>query len=237
MRVIAYFMHEHEEHAALNILGNPTATDSYVIGDIAESGIPQLESAGLTIGRLDDVRSETSAMARGRLTGRSAAEADGDAEALAVAPGDRASWIVQLGEPLLERYREEIASTGVELQRSVPVNAYIAAATECQAGQLANLDFVVSVDRYGPASGRPRPAPCGRIPGPPTAGEPKTATDGRVWDLRAGGDARRPRVGHVMLENHEASSRSAARRRRLTPHPAPRFPEGSPLEMEIPQLP
>ncbi|TDU73476.1 S8 family serine peptidase [Streptomyces sp. KS 21] len=236
MRVIAYFMHEHEEHAALNILGNPTATDSYVIGDIAESGIPQLESAGLTIGRLDDVRSETSAMARGRLTGRSAAEADGDAEALAVAPGDRASWIVQLGEPLLERYREEIASTGVELQRSVPVNAYIAAATECQAGQLANLDFVVSVDRYGPQVGAPVRLRAGESPAPPTAGEPKTATDGRVWDLRLAETPGARESVMSWLENHEASSglrlvAAASHRIRL------KIPEGSPLEMEIPQLP
>ncbi|MEU3778493.1 S8 family serine peptidase [Streptomyces sp. NPDC032472] len=237
MRVIAYFMHEHEEQAALNILGNPTATDSYVLGDIAESDIPQLESAGLTVGRLDDVRSETSAMARGRLTGRSAVpEADGDAEVLDVAPGDRASWIVQLGEPLVERYREEIASTGVELQRSVPVNAYIAAATESQAGQLANLDFVVSVDRYGPRMGAPVRLRAGESPAPPTAGEPKTATDGRVWDLRLAETPGARESVMAWLESHEASSglrlvASASHRIRL------KIPEGSPLETEIPQLP
>ncbi|MFD3540406.1 S8 family serine peptidase [Streptomyces sp. NPDC058662] len=237
MRVIAYFMHEGEEQAALSMLGNATHTDSYIIGDIAERDLPALESAGLTIDKLDDMRgAETSAMARGRVTGTSAfPEGNGGAEALPVETGERASWIVQLAEPLVERYREEINATGVELQRGVPVNAYIAAGTESQADRLANLDFVVSVDRYGPGVAAPVRLRSGRAPTPPTAGEPAAATDGRIWDLRLADTASRASL-MAWLADHEDSSglrliASAAHRVRL------RIPEGSPLEREIPQLP
>ncbi|MGW1765104.1 S8 family serine peptidase [Streptomyces sp. NPDC002073] len=237
MRVIAYFMHESEEQAALSMLGNATRTDSYVIGDIAESAVADLEGAGLTVDSLDSVSSaETSAMARARVTGRSALpEGLENTEPLPVAPGDRASWLVQLGQPLLEEFREEINATGVELQRSVPVNAYVAVASESQAGQLSNLDFVASVERYGPQLSAPARLRAGHAPAPPTATESRTAPDGRIWDLRLTDPAARDTV-MAWLDEHADSTdvrliAAAAHRIRL------KLPEGSPLETEIPQLP
>ncbi|WP_405541102.1 S8 family serine peptidase [Streptomyces phaeochromogenes] len=237
MRVIAYFMHEDEEAAALSMLRNTSRTESYVLGDIDESAIPGLENAGLTVGKLDAVRrADTSAMARERVTGTPAfPEGHGDAEPLTAGPGERASWLLQLGEPLIEQHRAEINSIGAELQRVVPVNAYLVAATESQAGQLSNLDFVESVERYGPQVAVPVRLRAGHVPAPPTAGESTTATDGRVWDLRLADASSRDSVV-AWLEDHDGSSglrlvASAAHRIRL------KIPEGSPLEMEILQLP
>ena len=48
-RVLAYFMHEHEQAAAQASLENAEVTDSFVCGDIDDSKIKELEAKGLVV--------------------------------------------------------------------------------------------------------------------------------------------------------------------------------------------
>lgn len=48
-RVIAYFMHESEQHAAVQAMTSPESTDSFVIGDLDEGAIEGLRKQGLIV--------------------------------------------------------------------------------------------------------------------------------------------------------------------------------------------
>jgi hypothetical protein len=52
IKVIAYFMHEHEQAAATAAVKNARITDSYVIGEIDETRVGDLQQAGLIVERL-----------------------------------------------------------------------------------------------------------------------------------------------------------------------------------------
>ena len=52
VKVIAYFMHEHEQNAATTAVKNARVTDSYVIGDIDETKVADLQRAGLIVERM-----------------------------------------------------------------------------------------------------------------------------------------------------------------------------------------
>ena len=60
-RVLAYFMHEHEQAAAAASLENADVTDSFVCGDIDDTKIKELEAKGLVVQMVTD---EVAASAR-----------------------------------------------------------------------------------------------------------------------------------------------------------------------------
>src|SRR4051794_21322049 len=54
-RVIAYFMHESERHAATQAMAPPEITDSYVIGDVDPTRLDALRNEGLIVQELQPV--------------------------------------------------------------------------------------------------------------------------------------------------------------------------------------
>jgi hypothetical protein len=67
-RVIAYAMHETELDAARDVVENAQETQSYIIGDVDEDRIEELERAGLVVDEIAPPRQPTTAaMARGTL--------------------------------------------------------------------------------------------------------------------------------------------------------------------------
>ncbi|MGW6912849.1 S8 family serine peptidase [Kitasatospora sp. NPDC054939] len=251
MRVIAYYMHESEEAAALSILGNSSSTGSFVVGDAQESDLPRLEQAGLTVDRLDgDGRAESSPLARSLIAAPgsaafSAAEAAPEAEAIPLDPGTPGQWVLRLGEPLLEAYREQIRATGTVLQQAFPSRAYLVTATPEQAETVVNLPFVKSVERYGPrlaapvrlAAAEPGGGAGGAVEGggPDAAAAAEAQPAARTWDLVVTDEAVRPSVrGWIAARVDDPAATILAesgRRLRI------RLPAGSPLENEIKQVP
>ncbi|MGW4890853.1 S8 family serine peptidase [Kitasatospora sp. NPDC004240] len=252
MRVIAYYMHESEEAAALGILGNASSTGSFVVGDAEENDLPRLEEAGLTVDRLDgNGQADSSALARSLIAAPgsaafASAEAAPEAEAIPLDPGTPGQWVLRLGEPLLEAYREQIRATGTVLQQAFPSRAYLVTATPEQAEAVVNLPFVKSVERYGPrlaapvrlAAAEPGGGP-GAVAegggGPEAAEAAEAEPTARTWDLVVTDEAVRPSVrGWIAARVDDPDTTILAeggRRLRI------RLPAGSPLENEIKQVP
>ena len=178
--VIAYAMHDTERDEAARIVENAQVTESYVIGDVDEDRIGELELAGLVV---DEVappgRPTTAAMARGTLsaeTGVDGWRAGGEDEVPPPDPGILTQWLVSLTSPLMGEMRAELGATGANLDEYVPHHAYVATATPEQAAEVINLPFVRDVERYGPS----KTGPIVLTSDAEDRGDGDTA---RVWDL------------------------------------------------------
>ncbi len=155
-RIIAYYMHESEEAQASAVMQNVERTESYLLGDIDDSQIAQLEAQGLVVQALPpESVAETPGRAfevapglrrRGRVE-RGAPAAD--VLAADVPPGDRATYyLIQLVGPLLENWRNELRIRGVTLLEHVPQNSYKALLSLAQVPQIRTLAFVADVRFY-----------------------------------------------------------------------------------------
>jgi subtilisin family serine protease len=178
--VIAYAMHDTELDAARDVVHSALWTESYVIGDVDEDRIRELELAGLVV---DEVappgRPTTAAMARGTLSAETGVEgwrAGGDDEVPPPDPGILTQWLVSLTSPLMGEMRAELGATGANLDEYVPHHTYVATATPEQAAEVINLPFVRDVERYGPS----KTGPIVLTSDAEDRGDDDTA---RVWDL------------------------------------------------------
>jgi serine protease AprX len=224
--VIAYAMHETERDAAAQLVENAQVTDSYVIGDIDENRIQELEEAGLVV---DEVappgRPTTAAMARRTMSAERGVDGwqPGDEDQIPQPePGTPTQWLVSLRSPLMPYMRRDITATGAELDEYVPNHAYVATATPEQAAELINLPFVRDVERYGPSKTGPIVLTAGGRGAAPTA---------RVWDLWLSDASARTRVLSWLDQNDVSVEGEGGRRIRLI------LPDDSELKREISTLP
>jgi subtilisin family serine protease len=199
--VIAYAMDETERDEAARLVENAQVTESYVIGDIDEDRIEELERAGLVVDEVAPAgRPTTGAMARGTLSPETGVEGWRAGDEDEIPPpelGTPTQWLVSLTSPLMGDMREALAATGAELDEYVPHHAYVATATPEQASEVINLPFVRDVERYGPSKTGPIVLTTGRD----DRGEGDTA---RVWDLWLSDASVREQVVS-WLEQHEVS--------------------------------
>ena len=226
--VIAYVMHETERALAAQRVENAQVTDSYVIGDIDEDDIEELERAGLVVDELAPAgRPTTAAMARGTMSVETRVQGwqpGDDDEIPPPEPGTPTQWLVSLSNPLMGEMREAIAETGAELNEYVPDHAYVATATPEQAAELINLPFVRDVERYGPSK-------TGPIVLTADSGDLGAAPVARVWDLWLSDGSVRPQVLSWLEENEVSIEGAGGRRIRLV------LPDDSDLKREISTLP
>jgi serine protease AprX len=226
--VIAYAMHDSERDAAADIVENAQVTASYVIGDVDEDRIEELEQAGLVVDEVAPAgRPTTAAMARGTLSAETGVEgwrAGDDAEIAPPEPEQPTQWLVSLTSPLMAEMREALGATGAQLDEYVPHHAYVATATPEQAAEVINLPFVRDVERYGPSKTGPIVLTAG-------AGDRGEADTARVWDLWLSDASVRPQV-LAWLEQHDvAVVGEGGRRIRLA------LPAESGMQREISTLP
>jgi subtilisin family serine protease len=211
--VIAYAMHEEELDAAVGICDNPQVTESYVIGDVDESRIAELEQAGLVVDELAPPgRPTTAAMAResfGVEAGVESWRAGEDDEIPPPEPGSPTQWLVSLDGPLMGDQRESLAVTGARLDEYVPKHAYVATATPEQATEVINLPFVRDVVRYGPS----KTGPIVLTSGEQLRGEGRAR---RAWDLWLSEAAVRESVLNWLDQNDVAVLGSGGRRIRIS---------------------
>jgi len=117
MRIIAHFMHEDEEAFARQILDNITATESFIVGEIEESEIPELESKGLIVQVLEDVPPEPLDQLVTTFQNESPALAGLDRIVESEVPTDR--YIAQLSGPLMEEWRTDLTSAGATVLEAI----------------------------------------------------------------------------------------------------------------------
>src|SRR5688572_24815073 len=135
-RVLAYFMHEHEQAAAAASLENADVTDSFVCGDIDETKIKELEAQGLVVQMVTDEVAESAAEAgtlgmaagpspramrvartrarRGPPVARARAAQPGPA-GVAPAPAKESFYVVSFEGPILPRVQKSFRDLGVSL--------------------------------------------------------------------------------------------------------------------------
>jgi serine protease AprX len=226
--VIAYVMHETERDLAARLVDNAQVTDSYVIGDIDEDHVEELEQAGLVVDEVAPAgRTTTAAMARGTMSAQRGIpgwQAGDDEEIPPPAPGTPTQWLVSLASPLMGEMREEIVAIGVELDEYVPNHAYVVTATPEQAAEVINLPFVRDVERYGPSKTGPIAITAGeddRGVAPPT----------RAWDLWLSDASVRAQVLTWLAQNEVSVAGEGGRRVRLV------LSDDSDLKRQISTLP
>jgi len=226
--VIAYAMHETELAAAGPIVENAQWTASYVIGDVDEDRIEELERAGLVVDEVAPAgRPTTAAIARGTLsaeTGVDGWRAGDENEIPPPESGTPTQWLVSLTSPLMGEMREALGATGAHLDEYVPNHAYVATATPEQAAEVINLPFVRDVERYGPS----KTGPIVLTAGGENRGEGDAA---RVWDLWLSDASVRHQVLSWLAQNDVSVVGEGGRRIRLA------LPAGSGLQREISTLP
>jgi subtilisin family serine protease len=226
--VIAYAMDESERDTAAEMVDNAQVTESYVIGDIDEDRIEELERAGLVV---DEVappgRPTTAAMARGTLSAETGVEgwrAGDEDEIPPPEPGTPTQWLVSLNSPLMGDMRAALGATGAQLDEYVPHHAYVATATPEQAAHVINLPFVRDVERYGPS----KTGPIVLTQVGDDRGEGDVA---RVWDLWLSDASVREQVLSWLEQNDVSVVGEGGRRVRLA------LPAESGLKREISTLP
>ena len=226
--VIAYVMHETERALAAQRVENAQVTDSYVIGDIDEDDIEELERAGLVVDELAPAgRPRTAAMARGTMSAETRVQGwqpGDDDEIPPPQPATPTQWLVSLSNPLMGEMREAIAETGATLNEYVPDHAYVATATPEQAAELINLPFVRDVERYGPSK-------TGPIVLTADSGDLRAGPIARVWDLWLSDGSVRTQVLSWLEQNDVEVEGAGGRRIRLV------LPDDSDLKREISTLP
>ncbi len=216
-RVIAHFMHEQEEVAAVQRLTNVQQTESYVLGEIDAADIPDLEAQGLIVQVLEDqpevetpgseVQPHPGARVRRSLR---ALSAKGPAPLV-----DRSKsnfYLIQLQGPLLEEWRKQLRSLRVKLLEYVPRYNYTARLSPRQVQAVEALFFVSRLRIYGaedtgPTSAKGPEAAVGRA-----AGLPDVAVAMLTWDIRLHRERDQAKV-QKWLKKHKVSMAGATGRK------------------------
>jgi serine protease AprX len=163
-RIIAYYMHEEELYAAQTAMPTAQATDSFVMGDIDEAAIGDLEARGLIVQEMPDAPPPPP------LASLSPAleAANRDLETRSIAPDfdptQPNTFTIVLNGPLLEDSRRQLAESGVDIIEAVGPRQYTAVLQPGQEGRVRDLPFVVAAhlqteSDQEPAIPQPRSAP------------------------------------------------------------------------------
>jgi serine protease AprX len=158
VKVIAYFMHEHEQTAAASAVKNPQVTDSYVIGEIDETRVADLEQAGLIVERVrPPVANPLEGLGpifelKGARARRRAETAGVVLDAPVVDPNQPQFYLLRLSGPLLREYRIRLVAVGVYPSERLGPATYVARISPAQLPAVQALEFVTGLTVYGVAA-------------------------------------------------------------------------------------
>lgn len=216
-RVIAYFMHEYEEAAAVRALGSAQATESFVMGELDEANIESLRNEGLIVQKLPD-RQAAMREVSGIQAHTRGVEAGFAGPAPEVAFDQAVPALIDFYElaltgPLLESWREQLNNAGVTLMESLPDGNYKARLRTNQVQTVSALSFVESVTWISPASYAPL-VTTRSVPGfglqPPASGVKMLTFDVRLHD-----PADRPTIEAWLRDKHVSIAGSSGRKIRF----------------------
>jgi subtilisin family serine protease len=149
-RIIAYFMHEEERHAALQKMTQVIETDSYLLGEINEEDIEFLQQQGLIIKILEEEVEIRTPGRRWRLTRDRRGGTPAYPPHPLIDPNKPNFYFIQIKGPLVKEWQQELDHLGVELLEYIPHYAYTSRLTPDQARNVKTLPFVSVVRIYGP---------------------------------------------------------------------------------------
>jgi serine protease AprX len=198
-RVIAYFMHEHEQAAAAATLRNAQTTDSYVVGDLDDAQIADLERRGLIVQRLDTPAADLTPTAelvrsvelRTFRAARRAREVPKPLEQV-VDPNRSNYYLLQISGPLLREYGEQLKTAGVTLSERVGRSTYVTKLDPAQIGPVKELGFVTGLTVYGETETELAASALGmraEAPAPPTGSSRMSTCDVQLHDPAGLADA------------------------------------------------
>jgi serine protease AprX len=147
-RIIAYFMHESEQHAAAKLMPGAEITDSFAIGEIEENDENALRSEGLII--QEEPRVSPSPIGSPRSSYRTTAWSnvinDISSDALQNAtPSLVDYYAIRLRGPILEEWRQQLEAINVTLLERIPGRGYKAKLRVDQIQGVKALNFVDTV--------------------------------------------------------------------------------------------
>ena len=243
-RVIAYFMHEYEQGAALEAMPGSISTDSYVVGDIDESQLEDLKAKGLVIEELPLI-GQTPGVERAAIHGAARIAARDSARrlvsqtfAFAGAPQetdfDAAPDITQpqyfflwLKGPILEEWRSDLAKLNVELVEKYPTGAYKVRLEPNQVSAVSELPFVAQLRVFDRQDTGPD-IETSRLPTTPT---PSHGMSMLCFDVRLHREEDADKVKEWLGERHVPISGASGRKIRVY------LLEDAPEIFDIPALP
>ncbi|MBS1876105.1 MAG: S8 family serine peptidase [Acidobacteria bacterium] len=195
-RIAAYFLDPEAREAALRVLG-PSAhiTDAFVYGEADESGLSQLEAAGLIVQPHDlppprPLLAPTPPVTRG--------DESFSFDSIP-APAELDYYAIRLNGPLMEPWRAQLDSLGVSLLEALPSGAFKARLHLADVLKVSALGFVSAVDWITPAESSPRVQTVA-VRGDSFALEPETPL--LSFDLRLHSPDDRAKVEQWIRDRH-----------------------------------
>lgn len=164
-RVIAYGKDEDEIGFAAEQLTDPSVMPAFVAGNADDAAIERLRRRGLFVETLYDLdeqghpkelRPETPGLGAAVVRAGAAprrglvftTSLSADVPETPPDPSVPQVYLIQVQEPLLDRYLKVLSGLGIELMDSFRNGFYSAFLTPAQIGGVRNLDFVVGIERY-----------------------------------------------------------------------------------------
>ena len=191
IRVIAYFMHEHEQAAAVSALKNAQITESYVVGEIDEWQVPALEQAGLIVERIqppvaNPIEGLTPAFElKGARATRRAEGAPVPAGPPVIDPDEPQFYLLRVSGPMLREYGERLRAAGVYPSERIGPGSYVAKISPAQIPAVQAMEFVTGLTVYGEAETELVTSSFGTreaAPPPPASATPMKTFDVQLHD-------------------------------------------------------
>jgi serine protease AprX len=149
-KVIAFFMHQSEAGAAVRILQNPTATESFVVGDIEEASIPELKRQGLIVQELESAPPANEMNTQSNIHGSLRTQAMESFVSIASEMPDvdlsrPQFYLIWLSGPLLDDWKRQLTEAGAELIEALPTGAYKIRSQPSNIPQIQAKTFVTQI--------------------------------------------------------------------------------------------
>src|SRR5688572_8980203 len=128
-KILAFFMHEYEEQACLDIIKSARRTESYIIGEVDDAQLEELKKKNILVQTLDDEaepemkisRLETKKQRRYKNIHKPAFES---LEAEENAAGFPAFYKFTVEGPMLEEYKLQLQSHDLKVLEFLPPSTY-----------------------------------------------------------------------------------------------------------------
>jgi serine protease AprX len=222
-RVSAFGMHESELNEATQRLGNSQRTESYVIGDIDETGIANLREAGLIVAPTaaeDPTRRAETPGTGAQPTAKSITRSTSFSTNRITPAADDIDltkanvYLIRVKGPLLEDWKKRLEGAGVSLMESYGGDAYSAFLNQQQRSTVMGFDFVADVRVYGSDMTAPA-AHVGVAPVGQAASGPSSSKAIVTYDIRLHPSADAGVVTKWLVQHNVPIAASSLRKVRL----------------------
>ncbi len=152
-KILAYFMHEYEDHQVAANVSNATKTDSFYLADATDEQIKTLRDSGIILqvisGEDKSLSADTSGLSGNAGFRSILIPSVQELEVEATKAGFPAYYLFSVNGPLLENYQQQLRNSGIDILERIPKNSYlIRISTEEQHSSISLLPFVQELRYY-----------------------------------------------------------------------------------------